>query len=117
MWEHYLAVLFLPLAYLVAVRHHLGRSAVWLIWAIFFLSVWQNLIIVKVLRDSFRWESFVALLAVGLLKSGPLLLFLILLVRHRAEMYATYTLPPWAAAVAVPAASVLGAVPAGARTR
>ena len=115
-WEHYLAVLFLPLAYLVAVRHHLSRSAVWLIWAIFFLSIWQNLIIVNVLRDSFRWESFVALLAIGLLKSGPLLLFLILLVRHRAEVYATYALPPWAA-VAVPAASVLGAVPAGARAR
>jgi hypothetical protein len=115
-WEHYLAVLFLPLAYLVAVRHQLGGPAVSLIWAVFFLSVWQNLIIVNVLRDSFRWESFAALLAVGLLKSGPLLLFLILLVRHRAEVYATYALPPWAA-VAVPAPSVLGALPAEARTR
>jgi len=115
-WEHYLAVLFLPLAYLVAVRHHLGQSAVRLIWGIFFLSIWQNLIIVNVLRGSFRWESFVALLAVGLLKSGPLLLFLILLARYRAEVYATYALQPWAA-VAVPAASVLGTVSAGARTQ
>ena len=115
-WEHYLAVLFLPLAYLVAVRHHLSHSAVSLIWAIFFLSIWQNLIIVNVLRYSFRWESFGALLAIGLLKSGPLLLFLIVLVRHRAEVYATYALPPWAS-VAAPAASVLGAVPAGARIR
>src|SRR5262249_5356295 len=87
-WEHYLAVLFLPLAYLVAVRHHLGRSAVSLIWAIFFLSIWQNLIIVNVLRDSFRWESFAALLAVGLLKGGLLLLFLTARAGPRGGVYA-----------------------------
>jgi len=78
-------------------------------------AVTVGLIIVNVLRGSFRWESFAALLAVGLLKSGPLLLFLILLVRHRAAVWATYALPAWAAA-AVPV-SALGAVPAGARTR
>lgn len=116
-WEHYLAALFLPLAYLVAVRQRLGRPAVALIWAVFALAIWQNLIIVNVLRDSFRWESFAALLAVGLLKSGPLLLFLILLLRHRAAVCATYALPAWAAAAVPAAGSALGAAPAGGRTR
>jgi len=116
-WEHYLAALFLPLAYLVAVRRRLGRPAVALIWTIFSLAMWQNLIIVNVLRDSFRWESFAALLAVGLLKSGPLLLFLILLLRHRAAVCATYALPAWAAAAVPAAGSALGAAPAGGRTR
>jgi len=114
-WEHYLAALFLPLAYLVAVRHRLGRSASALIWAVFAFAVWQNLILVNMLRDSFRWESFAGVLAGGLLKSGPLLLFLILLVRYRDAVGATYALPVWGTS-AVPA-SALGAVPARACTR
>ncbi len=114
-WEHYLAALFLPLAYLVAVRHRLGRSASALIWAVFAFAVWQNLILVNMLRDSFRWESFAGVLAGGLLKSGPLLLFLILLVRYREAVGATYALPVWGTS-AVPA-SALGAVPARACTR
>jgi len=111
-WEHYLAALFLPLAYLVAVRQRLGRQAVALVWAIFFLSVWQNLIIVNVLRDSLRSESLTALWAAGVLKSGPLLLFLLLLVRCRAGVFATYATPVWAAA---PVPATEGALGAGAR--
>jgi hypothetical protein len=103
-WEHYLAALFVPLAYLVAVRHRLGRPAVALIWAVFFLAIWQNLVVVNMIRDSVRWDSFPTLLSAGLLKSGPLLLFLLLLVRHRAALFATYTTPVWGA-VAISAAS------------
>jgi hypothetical protein len=94
-WEHYLAALFLPLAYMVAVRQRLGGAAVALISVIFFLAIWQNLIIVNVIRNHVRWDSFVVLLAAGLLKSGPLLVFLLVLVKHRAALLATYTAPAW----------------------
>jgi glycosyl transferase family 87 len=99
-WEHYLAALFLPLAYMVAMRERLGRAAVALISVIFFLAIWQNLIIVNVIRNHVRWDSFVILLAAGLLKSGPLLVFLLVLVRHRAAVLATYTSPAWTSGAA-----------------
>jgi hypothetical protein len=48
-----------------------------------------------VIRNHVRWDSFVVLLAAGLLKSGPLLVFLLVLVKHRAALLATYTAPAW----------------------
>ncbi|MEO8198939.1 MAG: glycosyltransferase family 87 protein [Gemmatimonadota bacterium] len=75
-WEHYLAVLFIPLSFLVALfprmkfaeRAHLG--------IILGLCVLQNLVLVLYVRDHLPVSSFAGLLIVSILKAGPLLAYL-----------------------------------------
>jgi len=88
-WEHYLSVLFLPLLYVVANPARFSRGARVIVIAIFALSVFQNLIFTAWLR-SFGLTSLPALLAVGLLKSGPLLLTVFLVARYRRELFDSY---------------------------
>lgn len=95
LWEHYLAVLFPLLAYVVAAYDHFSRRALVLIALIFVLSIGQNLIVTLFLRDHFRFESLWASLGIALYKSGPLLLTTIFLWRHHAELYRSYAHPAW----------------------
>jgi uncharacterized membrane protein len=74
-WEHYLALLFIPLAFLVAAWHRLDRGAHRHIAAILALCVLQNLVLVLLFRDHFPVRSHLMLLAVSLIKAGPLLAF------------------------------------------
>lgn len=94
-WEHYLAALFLPLAYVVASRRYFRRPAIAMIAAIFVLAIGQSLIVVNVLRYSIEWDSWARLLGIGLMKSGPLLLFLTLLWTYRAALLRSYTSAAW----------------------
>lgn len=72
-WEHYLALLFMPLAFLVAAWGRLDRGARLHLTAIIGLCVLQNLILVLFFRDHVPIRSNLALLAVSLVKAGPLL--------------------------------------------
>jgi hypothetical protein len=74
-WEHYLALLFIPLAFLVAAWHRLDRGAHRHIAAILALCVLQNLVLVLLFRDHVPVRSHLMLLAVSLIKAGPLLAF------------------------------------------
>lgn len=96
-WEHYLAVLFPLLAYVVATSENFSRRALVLIALIFVLSIGQNLILTLFLRDHFRFESLGSSLAIAVYKSGPLLLTAIFLWRHNAELYRSYAHPAWRA--------------------
>ncbi len=98
-WEHYLALLFLPLAYIVARRSMFPVRARQLVAAIVFLSVGQNLILMEFLWTHFDIQTVGALIAIGLVKAGPLLLTLILLWHYRHALFATYTNPAWARVV------------------
>lgn len=95
LWEHYLAVLFLPLVYIVASSQHFPRRALALVAAIFALSVGQNLILIEFLRARFTLDSFAELVGIGLFKSGPLLLTLILLWRHHPDLFRSHAAPSW----------------------
>jgi hypothetical protein len=97
LWEHYLALLFPFLAYLVASRDHMRPSALALVGAIFILSLAQNLILMHWLRDRFAFDALGPLMAVVLVKSGPLWLTLVLLWRHSPELFRSYAAPDWAA--------------------
>jgi hypothetical protein len=88
-WEHYLAVLFLPLMYVVANPARFSRAARGIVIAIFVMSIFQNLIVTTWLR-SFDVESLPALIAVGVLKSDPLLLMIFFVVRYRRELFDSY---------------------------
>ena len=85
-WEHYLTLLFLPLAYVVAVRDRLSSMANNLVWAIFALSLGQNLILVEYVAGRLPEESTAVLLVMGILKAGPLILLATLLWRHDREI-------------------------------
>jgi hypothetical protein len=94
-YEAYLTFLFIVLAYLVANDHCFTTKARRLIGAIFFLSFWQNIIWVDLLRHFVRLDSVAELLTIGLFKSGPLILMLTLLVRHHQTLFASYETEAW----------------------
>jgi hypothetical protein len=98
-WEHYLSLLFLPLIYIVATRRHMSRAAMTAVAVIFVLSIGQNLILVNWVRYGFDIDSLPELLAVALVKCGPLLVTLVLLWRHRRELFRTYDDPAWTRAL------------------
>jgi len=94
-WEHYLALLFVPLAYLLAVRQRLARSAQWALAGVFLFSVAQNLVLVLWVNEHLRVHGAAALVAVGLVKSAPLALTLVWLARRGGGLLATYAEPDW----------------------
>jgi len=87
-WEHYLAVLFLPLGCLLAAGPQLTRPARRLLAAIFVAALFQNLIFVMFFRSHVAIESNAALLAVSVVKSGTLLLYLLWLVWYKDLLFA-----------------------------
>jgi hypothetical protein len=82
-WEHYLSVLFLPAAYLLARLPRLGRPAIVLLAAACGFCVTQNLVFVLWLNQVWSPHGVPALLAAAVFKSAPLILFTVLLWRHR----------------------------------
>lgn len=94
-WEHYLAVLFLPLAYIVACRRAFGGPALRLVAAIFAFALGQNLIVVSFLRDQWSFESLPGVLLVCAFKSAPLLLTLLFVWRHHEEWLRSYATRAW----------------------
>lgn len=95
LWDHYLALLFVPLIYVVATRQYFGRGAMALIAGIFLLSIGQNLVLTEILHSRLRLESPGALIAIALFKTGPLVLTLILLWRHAHGLLRSHTAPAW----------------------
>ena len=94
-WEHYLAVLFLLLAYAVAIVRRFSFQAKVLLAAIFAVSLFQNIVVVNVVNSRFGFDSMPELIAIGLLKSSPLWLTLVFVVRHRQELFQSYLASQW----------------------
>jgi hypothetical protein len=103
-WEHYLAVLFIPLVFLVAGFPRLERPARLHLAVIFALAVLQNLVLVMLFRDHVPVTSTATLLAVSLVKAGPLLGLLSFIWVHEAALFRLIgTVPAGAAEPAHPA--------------
>jgi hypothetical protein len=103
-WEHYLAMLFVPLCYLAAVQRWFPKTAAWMLAAIFVLSLGQNLVVIEFIRAHIEIRSVVPLVGIGLVKAGPLVLTMILLWRYQDSLFASYRAPEWAhAAPGLPA--------------
>jgi hypothetical protein len=86
-WEHYLSVLFLLLAYVFAAQRHFSRSAMILVGAVFVLALGQNIIFIDFLRFHYSFDSWAELLFIGLFKSGPLILAWVFLCRYYQEIF------------------------------
>jgi hypothetical protein len=85
-WEHYLALLFIPLSYCLAVGPRLSGRARGLLIAILILSMTQNVTVIERIRSVIYVNSWPELVAAGLFKSGPLALTAILLIACRREL-------------------------------
>lgn len=94
-WDHYLSLLFLPLAWVLASRRHIDHGARWLLASVFVVALGQNLIFVLWLEAHFRFDTPLELLAVGLFKAAPLLLSLILMWRYQDDLFRTYSSADW----------------------
>ncbi len=94
-WEHYLAALFLFLAYVVAAQRYFSRPAMLMIGAVFLLAIGQNLIFINLLRTVHSFDSLPELVLVGLFKSGPLLLTFTFLWKHYDELFRSYAAEQW----------------------
>ena len=92
-WEHYLSVLFIPIAYWLPKLPTLERSAVALIAAFCGFCVTQNVIFVLILNQLWQPQSVIALLAAALYKAAPLMLFTFLIWRHGASLSAAAETP------------------------
>lgn len=86
-WEHYLAVLFIPLIFLVTGYHRLERPARLHLGAIFALSMLQNLVIVLLFRDNVPITTTLAMIMVSLVKAGPLLALLLFFWFHQPAIF------------------------------
>ena len=83
-WAHYLTLLFIPLAALLALRRHLGGVAVLLLAVAVVAAVGQNLILLKALIRVVGTDSNATIMALALMKSLPaLLILLVTLFAHR----------------------------------
>ncbi|MGH7823261.1 MAG: glycosyltransferase 87 family protein [Candidatus Binatia bacterium] len=97
LWEHYLSVLFLMLAYVVACHRYFRREAKWLIGGMFLFALGQNVVVIDLVRSSLTLDSFPAILVLGIFKSGLLILLLVFLWRHRPEWLRSYGAEAWRA--------------------
>jgi hypothetical protein len=94
-WEHYLAMLFVPLCYMVAMWRYFPAPGQRLIVSIFVLAMGQNLVLMEWLWTRFDIRTAAFLIAIGLFKAGPLLLMAIVLWRYRNALFASYRAPEW----------------------
>jgi hypothetical protein len=96
-WEHYLALLFPLLICLLATRLSTDRAMTRLIVAIVAVSFAQNLVLVDLVRQRVAVDSLARLMMVALVKTGPLLLLVVLLTRYRRQLFDSHAAPGWQA--------------------
>jgi hypothetical protein len=94
-WEHYLAILFIPLAYFVATARMFPESARRMLLAIFVLCLAQNLVIMELVWTRLDPGSLPVFLIAGAVKAGPLLLALAFLWSYQASMFGMYRSREW----------------------
>ncbi|MEP7325331.1 MAG: glycosyltransferase 87 family protein, partial [Gemmatimonadota bacterium] len=86
-WEHYLAVLFIPLVFLLAAAPRSPKPARLHLAIIFGLVMLQNLVLVLTFRAHVPITNNVTLMAVSLVKAGPLIAYLAFLWFHRSSIF------------------------------
>jgi hypothetical protein len=94
-WGHYLSLLFIPLSYCLAVSTALPRTARWLLGGILVAALAQNVRVVDQLQTVIFVNTWPEMLAFSLLKTVPLGLTALLLMRYRKEFVQTYASPEW----------------------
>ncbi len=94
-WEHYLAVLFLPVAFWLACWDEAPRGVRRTVGALVLLSLAQNLVFTLALARLIEGGGLAPLLAALALKVAPIVAAVWLLIRHREDWAATYRRASW----------------------
>lgn len=89
-WEHYLALLFIPLGFLLANSYRLPRAAQWILAAVFVLCLGQSVRVTYWLADRIQFQAVLPLVVAAAFKSAPLLLTGLLMVKFRKQVFETY---------------------------
>ncbi|MEO8367656.1 MAG: glycosyltransferase 87 family protein [Candidatus Solibacter sp.] len=92
-WEHYLSVLFLPVAYLLALLPGLERAQIRLLVLVCGFAATQNVVLILWLSDHLQLHSVPSVLVAAILKSAPLLLSTLLLWHARRQLITLYNDP------------------------
>ena len=93
-WEHYLSVLFIPMAFFLAMLPRLGSPEKRLVASICILCCTQNLILSLWLYDHLSGSGGLVQIAAGVWKSAPLVLFTGFLYLHGERLAGMYKLDP-----------------------
>ena len=86
-WEHYLALLFIPLTFLLTGMGRLTRPARIHLAVVVGLCALQNLVFVQFFRERVPITSAAGLILVSLVKAGPLLAYLCFLWIRQKEVF------------------------------
>jgi hypothetical protein len=89
-WEHYLAVLFIPIVFLVASFRHLDMTARWLMAGIVVTLPLQNLIAIQLLQSWVSFDTAWTLAPVIVAKTAPLWIAWLVVWRYHGDMIASY---------------------------
>jgi hypothetical protein len=85
-WEHYLSFLFLPLALILAFHERLDRRAGWMLVVLLASLPLQNVIVARLLQNTFAFDTLTVLLPLLVLKTAPLWLGWVLLLGYRQRL-------------------------------
>ena len=94
-WEHYLALLFIPLSYCLAVCRSMPRKAVFILGMIFLASIGQNVQVVRWLETVIYFNTPLEFFVAGLFKSAPLMLTSLFFIVFHGDFVNTYTSREW----------------------
>lgn len=86
LWEHYLAVLFIPIVHVLARRDRLPPEAIAWVLAAALLCAGQNVLLAMTIDRWLAVDSWLEVVGVGLYKTGPLLVMAVFLTRHHAAL-------------------------------
>jgi len=94
-WEHYLALLFIPLSYCLAVYRLMPRAAQCLIGIIFLASIAQNVSVIAWLNTIIYFNTPTEVIMAGIIKAAPLSLTALLFIAYGREIFKTCSLSEW----------------------
>lgn len=94
-WAHYLSILFIPVAVLIAGRAELPAAARGLLWLAVLAGVAQSMILVRQMELRLGTDSGAVVLAAGMMKSLPAFLLISLWLGWRAAVGRILALPGW----------------------
>lgn len=94
-WEHYLALLFIPLSYCLAVHRSMPRKAEFILGLIFLASIAQNVKVVPWLESIIYFNTPLEFIVAGFFKSVPLVLISLFFIGFHGDFVNTYTSREW----------------------
>ena len=97
-WAHYLTILFIPLAYLIAGRETLSPGVRVAVCTAVVLAVFQNLILVRQIEKLSGYDQQWEVVTIAVIRSLPALLFLGIWLFGRQSVARSLARPEWAGA-------------------